>query len=232
RFSSCYHANLHRSGWADPGGRSVNGNGRADLQGCAAQEAWRNSRRRRHQAAAGLHGEQHSPGRHGGSGQRQQRSPHPAETQANRREDSAGDRRSALAHRQGHLRRLPRLRRADCPSAAERDSVDARLHQLQRKTELVSDLLALLLEFHRDKLAMVLRHEAGARLVKQYDVNNTYQYIINREEAQLSWLSTAIVELGGTVNEAVDAPRLIAGKDGKGADAAHPVIEGDARGAQ
>jgi len=96
----------------------------------------------------------------------------------------------------------------------------------------VSDLLALLQEFHRDKLSMVLRHEAGARLVRQYDANNTYQYIINREEAQLSWLSTAIVELGGTVNEAVDAPRLIAGKDGKAADAAHPVIEGDARDAQ
>jgi len=96
----------------------------------------------------------------------------------------------------------------------------------------VSDLLALLQEFHREKLAMVLRHEAGARLVRLYDVNNTYQYIINREEAQLSWLSTAIVELGGAVNEAVDAPRVIAGKDGKGVDAAHPVIEGDARDAQ
>ena len=34
------------------------------------------------------------------------------------------------------------------------------------------------------------------------------------------------------MNEAVDAPRLIAGKDGKAADAAHPVIEGDARDAQ
>ena len=37
--------------------------------------------------------------------------------------------------------------------AAERDSVDARLHHLQGKAELVTDLLPLLQEFHRDKLA-------------------------------------------------------------------------------
>ena len=93
-----------------------------------------------------------------------------------------------VADRQGHLRRLPRLRRADCASAAERHSVDARLHHLQGKAELVTDLLPLLQEFYREKLAMLLRHQAGARLVGQYDVNNTYQYIINREETQLSWL--------------------------------------------
>ena len=46
---------------------------------------------------------------------------------------------------------------------------------------------------------MMLRHQAGARLIAQYDVNNTYQYIINRDDMQLSWLETAIDELGGTV---------------------------------
>ena len=41
----------------------------------------------------------------------------------------------------------------------------------------------------------MLRHMAHARLVGQYDANNTYQYIINREDVQLSWLSKAIAEL-------------------------------------
>jgi hypothetical protein len=61
----------------------------------------------------------------------------------------------------------------------------------------VTDLLQLLQEFHGQKLAMMLRHQAGARLVGQYDANNAYQYIINREEVQLSWLEAAIAELAG-----------------------------------
>ena len=88
-----------------------------------------------------------------------------AEAEADRRQDPAGDRRSAVADREGHLRRVPRLRRADRAGAAERDPVDARLHHLQGKAELVTDLLPLLQEFHREKLAMLLRHQAGARLV-------------------------------------------------------------------
>jgi hypothetical protein len=56
----------------------------------------------------------------------------------------------------------------------------------------VNDLLKLLQEFHREKLALLKRHEAAARAVAQYDANNTYQYIINREETHLSWLSAAI----------------------------------------
>ena len=63
----------------------------------------------------------------------------------------------------------------------------------------MSDLVALLQEFYRDKLAMYLRHLAGARLVVQYDANNTYQYIVNRDDVQLTWIAKAIEELGGTV---------------------------------
>ena len=61
----------------------------------------------------------------------------------------------------------------------------------------MTGLLGLMQEFHREKLAMLLRHEAAARLVAQYDANNTYQYIINREDVQLSWLNQAIADLGG-----------------------------------
>ena len=39
------------------------------------------------------------------------------------------------ARRGGHLRPVPRLRRADRRRAARRDSVDARLHRLQGKAE-------------------------------------------------------------------------------------------------
>jgi hypothetical protein len=107
--------------------------------------------------------------------------------------------------------------------------VDARLHQLQGKAERVTDLLGLLQDFYRDKLTMLLRHEAGARFVGQYDANNTYQYIINREEAQLTWVATAIGELSGTVPGATEPSRAVTGK---GAAAAHAVIDEDGHNAQ
>ncbi|HWF86889.1 MAG TPA: hypothetical protein VG222_18660 [Vicinamibacterales bacterium] len=93
----------------------------------------------------------------------------------------------------------------------------------------MTETLPLLLEFYRDKLAMMLRHQASARLMSQYDVNNTYQYIINREEVQLSWLEAAIAELGGTPVEQVGADRTVSGKK---ADASRHAIEEDARDAQ
>jgi hypothetical protein len=93
----------------------------------------------------------------------------------------------------------------------------------------VSDLLALLQEFHREKLAALLQHQAGARLVDQYDLNNTYQYIVNREETQLSWVAAAIAELGGTTADAAEPDRS-AGGNGRGT--ARAVFEEDASEAQ
>ena len=92
----------------------------------------------------------------------------------------------------------------------------------------MSDLVGILQEFYREKLAMLLSHESGARLVGQYDQNNAYQYIINREEAQLSWVATAIAELGGAAADDQAQPV----RAGKGADAARAVFEEDARDAQ
>jgi len=89
----------------------------------------------------------------------------------------------------------------------------------------VTDLLPLLQEFYRDKLSAVLRHIDGARSVSDYDANNTYQYIINREETQLSWVAQAILELSGEVPTAPAASPDVA-KD------ARSVIEHDARDAQ
>ena len=93
----------------------------------------------------------------------------------------------------------------------------------------MTDLLPLLQDFYREKLAMTLRHQAAARLVGQYDVNNTYQYIISREEVQTSWLSTAIQELGGSLAEQAEPART---GPGKGGEAMRRVIEEDAQDAQ
>jgi hypothetical protein len=107
--------------------------------------------------------------------------------------------------------------------------VDARVHHLQGKAERVNDLLGLLQEFHRDKLAVLLRHQAAARLVAQYDANNAYQYIINREDVQLSWLTQVIADLGGTADLSATEPERRAPK---GRDGWHALAEEDARDAQ
>jgi hypothetical protein len=93
----------------------------------------------------------------------------------------------------------------------------------------VTDILALLQDFYREKLAMLLSHQAGARLIGQYDQNNTYQYIVNRDETQLSWVGTAIEELGGTL---VDDVEPVRNPKGKAAEAAHHIMDEDGRDAQ
>ena len=93
----------------------------------------------------------------------------------------------------------------------------------------MTDLLPLLQEFHREKLTMMLQHQAGARRIGQYDANNTYQYIINREEAQLTWVATAIAELGGTVTDASEPVRPA---KGKGSAAVQAIFTEDSREAQ
>jgi hypothetical protein len=103
------------------------------------------------------------------------------------------------------------------------------VHQLQGKAEYVS--LPLLVEFYQDKLRALLRHQAHARLVGQYDANNTYQYIINREDVQLTWVAAATTDAGGTVPdapaEAADEPARA-----KGADTARRIFEADRLDAQ
>ena len=93
----------------------------------------------------------------------------------------------------------------------------------------MNDLLQLLQEFYREKLALLQRHEAGARAVAQYDANNTYQYIINREETHLSWLSAAIDSIRRRSRERWRRPDVAAEK---GRDAWRRLSEADARDAQ
>ena len=94
----------------------------------------------------------------------------------------------------------------------------------------MTDVIALLQEFAREKLAALLRHQSSARFVSQYDVNNTYQYIINREETQLAWVAKAIEELGAAVPP--DAAAVERAPAGNAAAAARAVLEEDARDAQ
>ncbi len=92
-----------------------------------------------------------------------------------------------------------------------------------------SALLDLLREFYRDKATMRQRHAASARFVANYDFNNTYQYVINREDVQLEWLRDAIADLGGAVD---DVPQPELAPAGKGADAQTVVIHEDRDAAQ
>lgn len=58
------------------------------------------------------------------------------------------------------------------------------------------DLRQLLTDCAAERLAILQRHEASARVVSHYDFNNTYQYVIAREETHLSWLQNALAEFG------------------------------------
>ena len=93
-----------------------------------------------------------------------------------------------------------------------------------------TELLDFLREFHRDKLAMLGRHVAAARHVSDYAFNNTYQYVIAREEMQVSWVRDAIVDAGG--EPADDAAEPVIQLSGKGLAAETALIAQDRDGAQ
>jgi hypothetical protein len=86
------------------------------------------------------------------------------------------------------------------------------------------DLRSLLQEFYRDKLALRNRHVAAARLISSYEINNTYQYIVNRDELQLTWLRSIITEFGGALDE---LPEPEVRLQGKGLDAERAVMQED-----
>ena len=70
------------------------------------------------------------------------------------------------------------------------------------------DLLALLRAIYQDKSALRRRHEAGARRVGRYLFNNTYQYIIAREDTHLGWLRDGIEGMGGILPDPPAAPAV------------------------
>jgi hypothetical protein len=93
-----------------------------------------------------------------------------------------------------------------------------------------TELIDLLRTFYQDKSALRIRHVAAARHVVDYNFNNTYQYIINREDLQLNWVRDAITELGGIVPDDPAEPQIHA--RGAAAEAQSAVVREDRDGAQ
>ena len=94
-----------------------------------------------------------------------------------------------------------------------------------------SDLQPLLTGFAAERLAILKRHEASAVVVAHYDLNNTYQYVINREETHLKWLIDALSEFGAPLPPpARDYPAPSVGKTKKIETAVYrSILEEDAR---
>ncbi len=71
-----------------------------------------------------------------------------------------------------------------------------------------TDLVALLQECYRDRLALAEHHRAVAVHVPGYDINNTYQYVINREDTHLEWLAAALADLDAHLPAPPEGPSL------------------------
>ena len=64
-----------------------------------------------------------------------------------------------------------------------------------------TEMLDFLQEFYADKRAMWNRHVAAAQHVTHYDFNNTYQYVIAREDMHVRWVADAITDLGAQLQK-------------------------------
>jgi hypothetical protein len=99
-----------------------------------------------------------------------------------------------------------------------------------------TQLLEFLRDVYKDKLTMLRRHQASARYVSDYDFNNTYQYVIAREEMHVSWIRDAILDVSGQPSDASlpgdDDAEPTLQVSGKGAAAQSTVIGQDRDGAQ
>ncbi len=94
------------------------------------------------------------------------------------------------------------------------------------------ELLRVLTGVAADRQALLLRHEAGARAVSHYDFNNTYQYVINREETHLGWLRSALAGMGAALpaaSAALTVPDVPAAGKKTTVVGHRAVIEDDAR---
>ena len=93
------------------------------------------------------------------------------------------------------------------------------------------ELKKFLTDFAGERLALIQRHEAAARAVGHYDFNNTYQYVIAREETHLAWLQSALEELGVTLPQntlPLPSPEPPASKKGEAASY-NDILAADAK---
>jgi len=100
-----------------------------------------------------------------------------------------------------------------------------------------ADLSRVLSEFHKDKLTLRQRHVAVAKQVSDYDANNTYQYVIAREDMHVSWVRDAILDASDQTNDvaagqAEDAAEPVMAVSGKGAESQSAVMAQDRDAAQ
>lgn len=94
-----------------------------------------------------------------------------------------------------------------------------------------NELREFLIAFAAERLALIERHEAGARVVGHYDFNNTYQYVINREEMHVQWVADAVEDvataLGQTELKLDDVAEPEVSVNGKGKAAQSSVFAQD-----
>ena len=99
-----------------------------------------------------------------------------------------------------------------------------------------TELLDTLRKFHHDKLTMLGRHVATARHVSDYNFNNTYQYVIAREEMHVSWIADAVQDVSADLGQGEatlgDVAEPAIGSHGKGVAAEAAIIGQDRDGAQ
>jgi hypothetical protein len=93
------------------------------------------------------------------------------------------------------------------------------------------ELRQFLSDFAAERLAILQRHEASARVVSHYDFNNTYQYVIAREETHIAWVQNALAEFGVALPAAAAAQPAPEAPKGKKLQpsAFKPIMEEDAR---
>jgi hypothetical protein len=87
-----------------------------------------------------------------------------------------------------------------------------------------TELRDFLRQFHKHKLTLLNRHVASARHVSDYDFNNTYQYVIAREEMHVTWIADAILDMGGQLEDVAE-PAI--SPSGKAAEAQRAVMAQD-----
>lgn len=94
-----------------------------------------------------------------------------------------------------------------------------------------TELLEILTPFTAERLALLQRHEAGAQVVSHYDFNNTYQYVVNREETHVTWLRTALTDANAPMPAAGASLAVPAVPKAKKADPSifRGVLDDDAR---
>ena len=90
-----------------------------------------------------------------------------------------------------------------------------------------TELQHLLRDFYLERLSLLMMHESGARFVSDYDVNNAYQYIINREETHVSWLQHALLDVGLEIPADPSRPDVKPSR--KGNEAVLEIAGNDAR---